>query len=134
MADYTRKPKVMIVLDTSALIGSLTDPWTSLPKLRRLVDAGETLRAPTLVLYEWRRGPRTRGELASQEALVPGANAISFGVEEALEAAKLYRQVRGPRGREVDLAIAACAIVRGASLWTLNRRDFADVAGLKLLV
>jgi predicted nucleic acid-binding protein len=28
--------------------------------------------------------------------------------------------------------IAACAIVRGAALWTLNPRDFDDIPGLKL--
>jgi predicted nucleic acid-binding protein len=31
------------------------------------------------------------------------------------------------RGRDVDLAIAACALEHGARLWTLNRTDFKDV-------
>jgi predicted nucleic acid-binding protein len=33
----------------------------------------------------------------------------------------------------VDLAIAACAIVHGAALWTLNPQDFKDVPGLELV-
>jgi predicted nucleic acid-binding protein len=41
--------------------------------------------------------------------------------------------VRRPRGREIDLAIAATAIVHDAALWTLNPRDFADVPRLRLI-
>jgi predicted nucleic acid-binding protein len=40
--------------------------------------------------------------------------------------------VKRPRQRQADLAIAACAIRHGASLWTLNPADFADVPGLSL--
>ena len=46
--------------------------------------------------------------------------------------AKLYRNVKRPRGWEIDLAIAACALVRDVELWTLNRSDFADIPGLRL--
>jgi hypothetical protein len=34
---------------------------------------------PTLVLYEWLRGPRLAEELAAQEAVVPSSDAIPFG-------------------------------------------------------
>jgi predicted nucleic acid-binding protein len=46
--------------------------------------------------------------------------------------AELYRTVPRARSREVDLAIAACAIRREAELWTLNRADFADIPRLRL--
>jgi predicted nucleic acid-binding protein len=36
------------------------------------------------------------------------------------------------RRRQVDLAIAACAIEARASLWTLNRSNFRDLPGLML--
>jgi predicted nucleic acid-binding protein len=36
------------------------------------------------------------------------------------------------RGRKVDLAIAACAIVGEAELWTLNATDFDDITGLRV--
>ena len=36
-------------------------------------------------------------------------------------------------GREMDIAIAACAIVNAASLWTLNPGDFPDIPGLTLV-
>lgn len=34
----------------------------------------------------------------------------------------------------MDIAIAACAIVRDAELWTLNPADFRDIPGLRLAV
>jgi len=122
----------MIVVDTSALIDSLAGPRRSAPALRRAIEAGERLLLPTLVIYEWLRGPRIAQELKAQEALFPSASAIPFGPEEARAAALLYAKVKRPRGRELDLAIAACALVREASLWTLNTEDFDDVPGLEL--
>ena len=56
-----------------------------------------------------------------------------FGPREEAPAAALSRTIRRPRGREIDLAIAACAIAEGAALWTLNPADVADVPGLRLL-
>jgi predicted nucleic acid-binding protein len=84
------------------------------------------------VLYEWLRGPRSPAEIADQEALFPAEYAIPFGPREASVSAKLYRSLRRPRGREVDLAIAACAISHQAALWTLNSADFEDIQGLQL--
>jgi predicted nucleic acid-binding protein len=46
--------------------------------------------------------------------------------------AELYRGMSRARSREIDLAIAACALVREAQLWTLNPADFRDVPGLQL--
>lgn len=87
---------------------------------------------PALVLYEWLRGPRKTEELAAQEALFPRQSAVPFGPAEAERAAELYREVRRARGRELDIAIAACALAREAKLWTLNVEDFDDVPALTL--
>lgn len=122
----------MIFLDTSILIDSFTADQRGAPALRRAVESGERLALSTLVIYEWMRGPRIPPEVALQEALFPSEGAISFEPEDALLSARLYRSVRRPRGREIDLAIAACAINREAQLWTLNPTDFADIPGLKL--
>ena len=122
----------MIVLDTSILIDSLTGGKRSAPLLRKAIERGERLLVPSLVLYEWLRGPRMRQELAAQEGLFPKASALPFGPREAAAAAELYRAVRRPRGRELDLAIAAHAIAREAELWTLNAGDFRDIPGLRL--
>jgi predicted nucleic acid-binding protein len=58
-----------------------------------------------------RSGPAIRGALAEGERI---------------------QAVRRPRGREIDLAIAASAILREAPLWTLNQADFRDVPGIRL--
>lgn len=123
----------MIVLDTSVLIDGLTGFKRSAPAIREALAEGEQmLLLLSLVLYEWLRGPRLSEELAAQEALFPANSAVPFGPEEAAVGAGLYRVVRRPRGREVDLAIAACALVREAHLWTLNPRDFRDLPGIRL--
>jgi len=122
----------MIVLDTSVLIDSLTGPRRSAAPLRSLIDVGERISVPSLVLYEWFRGPRLKEELAAQEALFPSASALPFGVREALMSARIYRSIKRPRGRELDIAIAASALVQEAPLWTLNYADFKDIPGLRL--
>ena len=122
----------MIVLDTSVLVDSLTGEKRSSPALRRVFERGERVILPALGCYEWLRGPRLPQELALAERLFPRESAIVFGPAEAAVSAQLYRSVRHPRGREMDLAIAACAIVRDAELWTLHPTDFKDVPGLRL--
>ena len=120
-------------LDTSALVDALTGPRRSLEVLIGLAEQGHRLALSSLVLYEWLRGPRTRAELAVQEDLFPRDKAVEFGAAQAAVAARLYRALKRPRGREIDLAIAACALHDGASLWTLNRADFRDVPDLPLV-
>ena len=123
----------MIHLDTSALIDALTGPRRQAKRLRALIEQGERITFATLVLYEWLRGPRSREELAAQEALFPRDSAVPFGPAEAALAASWYRTISRPRGREIDLAIAACAVTAGAMLWTLNRQDFQGIPKLLLL-
>ena len=123
----------MIVLDTSVLVEGLGAGGMLRGALRDAVAAGERMVLPTVVLYEWLRGPRLPQELRAQEALLPSASALPFGADEARVAAALYRSVPRARGRDVDLAIAATALVWEARLWTLNADDFRDVPGLTLV-
>jgi predicted nucleic acid-binding protein len=122
----------VIVLDTSVLIDSLTGDQRLAPLLRRTIEEGERLLLPCIVLYEWLRGPRLPQEITLQEAIMPKELAIPYGYAEAALSARLYRSLRRPRGREIDIAIAACAITRNASLWTSNRKDFEDIPRLRL--
>lgn len=122
----------MTILDTSVLVGCFTGERQTAPLLRNLIEDGERAVVPTLVLYEWFRGPRTAAELQAQEEIFPSALALAFGTREAVVSAKLYLQVKRARGREVDIAIAAHALVQNAAVWTLNIADFKDIPGLVL--
>ena len=123
----------MIHLDTSVLIDVFSGERVLAPRLRQLLEDGERISFNALVLFEWLRGPRTPEQIGAQEALFPSVDAVPFGSAEAFRAAAIYRNVRRPRGREIDIVIAACAIVHEAQLWTANPADFKDIPDLKLL-
>ncbi len=124
---------MIVHVDTSALVDALTGPRRSLDTLIALTREGHRLMLSTIVLYEWLRGPRTPIELAAQEELFPGEAAVPFAAAEAMVAARLYTQVPRPRGREIDLAVASCALVAGGAIWTLNPNDFRDIPDLRLV-
>jgi predicted nucleic acid-binding protein len=123
----------MIHLDTSVLIQAFSGQKIAAAQLRDLLDAGERISFSTPVLFEWHRGLRFSEQIDAQEALFPSPEAIPFGPQEALLAADIYKKIKRPRGREIDIAIAACAIVHKARLWTMNTADFKDIPGLSLL-
>lgn len=123
----------MIHLDTSALVAAADPASEILDRLEEMIEAGEQAHISSVVLYEWLRGPRTSADLSMQRALFPNETVSVFGPAEALQAATIYRHLRRARTREIDIAIAACAIVHDAALWTLNPQDFRDIPGLKLL-
>lgn len=122
----------MIVLDTSVLVDAITEARPLAGALARVLDSGERMLVPTPVLYEWLRGPRKPRELEVQRLLFPDERAIGFGPAEARVAADLYRVLPRPRGRETDIAIAACALTQEGRLWTVNEQDFQDIPGLSL--
>jgi len=124
---------MIVHVDTSALVDALTGPRRSLDTLIALTREGHRLMLSTIVLYEWLRGPRTPIELATQEELFPSEAAVPFAAAEAMVASRLYTQVPRARGREIDLAVAACALVAGGAIWTLNPNDFRDVPDLRLV-
>src|SRR5262245_45800309 len=97
-------------VDTSALVDALTGSRRSLDILIQLTSEGHRVAIDAIVLYEWLRGPRTAAELAVQEDLFPSDEAVSFGPADARLAAHLYKRMRRPRGRDIDIAIGACAI------------------------
>ena len=124
---------MIVHVDTSALVDALTGPRRSLDAMITLTEQGHRLMLSTIVLYEWLRGPRTRSELAAQEDLFPSESAVAFGAAEAALASRLYKQLARARGREIDLAVAACAIAAGGAIWTLNPADFRDVPDVRLV-
>jgi len=122
----------MIFLDTSVLIDGFGGDTDTRKSLRAALAGSEVIQLPSLVLYEWLRGPRAPEELEAQERLFPASRAVPFGPEAAQAAARLYSTLPRARGREMDFAIAACALVWEAELWTLNLGDFDDIPGLKV--
>ena len=124
---------MIIHLDTSALVDSLAGQRSSLARLTSFVERGHRPALSAPVLYEWLRGPRTLEELRDQEALLPRSAAVPFDAEAAAKAAELYSELPRARGREMDLAVAACTMSQDAALWTLNPEDFRDIPGLQLL-
>jgi predicted nucleic acid-binding protein len=123
----------MIHLDTSTLIDALTGSKRSAPVLRELMAGPEPLGISSIVLFEWLRGPRFKEEIEAQEVLFPKTSIVPFATAEACRAAELYKKVKRARGREAGIAIAASALAHGAQLWVLNKSDFKDIPGLRLL-
>ena len=122
----------MIFLDTSALVNALSGDRAAAAALHDAFERGERVRLPALVLFEWLRGPRRAQELAAQDALFPASAAIAFGPAEAASAAMICKRIGETRGREFDIAIAACAVCHDATLWTFNLEDFSDIPGLRV--
>jgi predicted nucleic acid-binding protein len=125
---------VTIHLDTSVMIAALTGARPLLAAYEWTTAAGHRLEVSSPVLYEWLRGPRLDSELQLQRVLHPDDRVLPFTSAEASVAAHIYRQLSRARTREMDIAIAACAIERGASLWTVNPADFKDIPALQLYV
>ena len=121
---------MIVHLDTSILIEGLAPSEHDL--LARAISRDDILAVSTLVLYEWRRWPRSGAQEQTFDALFPADRVVPFGADEARTAARIYRSVRRARTREVDIAIAACALEHGAALWTRNEADFRDIPGLTL--
>jgi predicted nucleic acid-binding protein len=125
---------VTIHLDTSVLVEILTRTRPLFAAYQTAVADGHRLRLSTITLYEWMRGPRVDLELTNRQRLFPDSDVVTFSVAEATRAARLYRDVARGRGREFDIAVAACAIEHDAAVWTLNQDDFKDIPDLQLYV
>jgi hypothetical protein len=83
------------------------------PALYKAIEQRERPLLPSIVLYKWLGRPRTPEELGVQEALF-SETAIPFGPAEAALTAQLYRTLKRPRGREIEIAIAARAFLKEA--------------------
>ncbi len=123
---------MLVHLDTSLLVDAFTGGRRSMSSVRAATARRDVITFSTIVWYEWLRGPRSEREAQAVDELFEPDLLPVFGPREAERAAALYRQVKGARQRQADLAIAACALEYGARLWTLNRSDFSDIPGLTL--
>jgi hypothetical protein len=101
----------VIVVDTSALIDSLVGPRRSAPRMRALIEEGERLVLPTLVLDECWRGPRRSEGLAAQEALFPQRGGASVRDRAGAGRGALHGLVNRVDGKSSTVILAS---------WSMN--------------
>lgn len=119
-------------LDTDYLVYALMRRGSEHARLLELLEGESVVEMSALAWYEFARGPRTPEQLAVARGFFADAGIIALTEPLAERAADLFRRLGRPRRRAGDIAIAAIAIARGATLLTRNPRDFEDVDGLTL--
>lgn len=129
-----------VILDTSVLIAAEREAIRLVPFLESLGEEPVGIAAITAseLLHGCHRasspGIRSR-RFAFVEALLDTLPVFPFGLAEARRHAELWAdlvrvgRVIGPH----DLQIGATALMRGAAVATLNRREFRRIAGLRVL-
>jgi predicted nucleic acid-binding protein len=123
----------MIHLDTNYLIGLVTSPFPLKPQVLSWFNAGETLAISAIAWSEFLNGPVTSRQITDGFGMIEG-RIRAFDVREAEMAANLFNLTGRKRATQTDCFIAATAICAGASIATLNRKDFARFvqAGMRL--
>ena len=119
-------------LDTDYLIRALTRSGAERERLANLLASAAEVEMSALAWYEFERGPRSPQQLAVGRRLVQAQGVLSFDEDRASKAAELFRGLAGRKRHGVDIAIAAAAIERQATLLTCNGRDYANIEGLVL--
>jgi tRNA(fMet)-specific endonuclease VapC len=130
----------MICLDTNIAIYVIN---RRVPVVRhRLAEQlrlGTEIGFPAIALFELRYGRarsnrQTETDRLLAEFLAPGITVLPFEAEDAAHAGDIraYLESKGTPIGPYDYLIAAQARSRGATLVTLNRREFARVPGLLL--
>lgn len=125
----------MVVIDTSVVIDHIRQPrdqQTMLDTLSRRVPKSQ-LRLSVLSVQELYAGKSTRehkkeGYLV---ALIASLQTLPYSYAVAQLAGELVRDNVSPL-TFADAGIAATAIVNGASLFTLNEKDFRGISGLQM--
>ena len=126
----------MVVLDTSILIDYLRRPEDTNSHLVKLIDSRveSDLRISIISIQELYTGLSTRN-IQQQKlliAIISGLNILPYDYEVAQLAGEILRDIK-PKMGFADAAIAATAILNKATLFTLNKKDFQDIKGLKLI-
>lgn len=117
-------------LDTDFLIHALSEAGPVRQRLIQLAESEQILEMSALAWYEFSRGPRTPEQLAVGRSFLAEDGVIPLSEQFAAAAAEVFRQLGSPRRRAADVAIGVTAASRGATLLSLNARDFAGIPGL----
>lgn len=125
-------------LDTNVVIFAINERKPKVvERLHRELAAGSPMFIPTIVMFELEYGcaksePREQLRRALEIFLSAGLDQPAFDIEDAREAGEI-RAFLEARGRPIgpcDTLIAAQARRRGATLVTLNKREFERVPRL----
>ena len=118
-------------LDTDFLVRAVTSPrHVEAERLDVLEEGGATFEMSAVAWYEFARGPRTPEQLAAAQAFLGRGAILGFTELAADRAADIFRRRKAKKRRAGDVAIAAVALLRGATLLTGNPGDFEDIDGL----
>ncbi len=124
----------MVVLDTNIIIDHLRQSSakeTCLMKIAREI-ARENLAISVVSVQELYEGRSTRKSEKENYLLATIAplKILSYTYEVAQFAGEIARDISRPL-ELADAAIAATAIINGADLYTLNKKDFAGIPELE---
>ncbi len=125
----------MVVLDTSVVIDHLRQLGkTSLLLRLEKKFPKQSLAISMISLQELYGGESTREEEQEQLLLstVSPLKILPYNFETAKLAGEIERDLKRPIDF-ADAAIAASAIINGAQLATLNKKDFKGISDLELL-
>jgi tRNA(fMet)-specific endonuclease VapC len=131
---------LLIQLDTNIVIGVLNGRAPALrARLKREILTGARVGVSSIVLFELRYGiakSQRRGESDAllQEFFSHGVELLPFDADDAAHAAEIRAELEraGTPIGHYDYLIAAQARRNGATLVTLNSREFARVPGLQV--
>lgn len=124
----------MVVIDTSVLIDHIRLKGKNSIFDEFIKQSQDKFAIALISVQELYEGKSTRDEEIEGEiiSLINSLEVLPY----AFENAKLAGEIARDLGRPIDLAdaaIAATAVLNKASLFTLNKKDFKGIKGLKLI-
>jgi len=125
----------MVVLDTSIIIDHLRQPPEKSKLIKMFKISSEDCGLSLVSVQELYEGESTKKD-EEERYLLSTLTQIEI-LPYTYDVAKLAGQIARDLGRPIDLAdaaIAATAILNGAQLFTLNKKDFQGIKNLEFLV
>jgi predicted nucleic acid-binding protein len=127
----------MVILDTNIIIDHLRQKDNGESLLMKVAQrtVKENLGLSVISVQELYEGRSTKNRQQEEYLLatITPLNLLPYTYEVAEMAGKIARDIAAPVGL-ADAAIAATAIVNGASLLTLNKKHFIGIKDLEFAV
>ena len=128
--------KVKIFVDTNVWINYLSGRSTQkTERLAELIASGQPIYALPVIIQEILQGFRHDRDISAHIELLEALSFLSFGFEDAVEAAKIYRALRksGITPTTIDLQIVAICLRHELHLLSEDK-DFLAIAEKSNLV